>query len=57
MKTVAEQVSHFKPLWDTLEPFKIADLSLERGVPSLHGEIGKLIFVLINRFDRLCYFS
>jgi hypothetical protein len=44
MKDFANQMSNLKPMWDIIEPLKIADLNIERGVPSLHGEIGKLSF-------------
>jgi hypothetical protein len=41
MKTFADQMSNLKPLWDALEPFKHAEYTIERGVPTIHNEIGK----------------
>jgi hypothetical protein len=31
-----------KPLGEMLEPYKVTDFSHERGIPSLHEDLGKL---------------
>ena len=41
MKNMASSISNLKPMWEFLEPYKVAELNLERGVPSLHDAIGK----------------
>lgn len=43
IRDFANAMSNFKPMWDELEPYKVADINIERGVPSVHKDIGKYI--------------
>ena len=36
IRDFANAMSNFKPMWDELEPYKVADINIERGVPSVH---------------------
>ena len=32
------------PLWELVEPFKVHEGTIERGIPAVHDELGKYLF-------------
>ena len=38
-------VSALGPLWEMVEPFKVHDGTIERGIPTVHDELGKYLYL------------
>ena len=48
-------VSALGPLWEMVEPFKVHDGTIERGIPAVHDELGKYIyFFLFTTSQKVC---
>ena len=45
------------PLWELVEPFKVHDGTIERGIPAVHDELGKYLFQvkLYKKFVKFLY--